>query len=122
MAAKRGRHHAGLHQEKTRYRAPLYEGLCRSCPLQSDQSEGGAKITEKYLAIKDDKSIDEAYNEIVVKLTRRVPYPTEPGIQLFLDQLKTKNPKAGQVKPSEFTDISFLKELETSGYIDRLYK
>ena len=84
--------------------------------------KGAQKILQKYLAIKDDKSIEEAYNEIVVKLTRRVPYPTEPGIQLFLDQLKTKNPKAGQVKPSEFTDISFLKELESSGYIDRLYK
>jgi hypothetical protein len=36
--------------------------------------------------------------------------------------LKAKNPKAGQVKPSEFTDISFLKDLESSGYIDRLYR
>ena len=84
--------------------------------------KGAQKILQKYLAIKDDKAIEESYNEIVVKLTRRVPYPTEPGIQLFLDQLKAKNPKAGRVKPSEFTDVSFLKELESSGYIDRLYK
>lgn len=84
--------------------------------------KGAQKILQKYLAIKDDKSIEEAYNEIVFKLTRRVPYPTEPGIQLFLDQLKIKNSKAGLVKPSEFTDISFLKELESSGYIDRMYK
>jgi hypothetical protein len=77
---------------------------------------------QKYLAIKDDKSIEEAYNEIVVKLSRRVPYPTGPGIQLFLDQLKSKNPKAAQAKPSDFTDVSFLKELESSGAIDRLYK
>jgi len=84
--------------------------------------KGAQKILQKYLAIKDEKSVEEAYNEIVVKLTRRVPYPTEPGIQLFLDQLKQKNPKAGQVKPSEFTDVSFLKELESSGYIDRLYR
>src|SRR5215475_8202509 len=84
--------------------------------------KGAQKILQKYLAIKNDKSIEEAYNEIVLKLTRRVPYPTEPGIQLFLDQLKAKNPKAGQVKPSEFTDISFLKDLESSGYIDRLYR
>jgi NitT/TauT family transport system substrate-binding protein len=84
--------------------------------------KGAQKILQKYLAIKDEKPVEEAYNEIVVKLTRRVPYPTEPGIQLYLDQLKPKNPKAGQVKPSEFTDVSFLKELESSGYIDRLYK
>jgi NitT/TauT family transport system substrate-binding protein len=84
--------------------------------------KGAQKVLQKYLAIKDEKPVEEAYNEIVVKLTRRVPYPTEPGIQLFLDQLKLKNPKAGQVKPSEFTDVSFLKELESSGYIDKLYK
>ena len=45
--------------------------------------KGAQKILQKYLAIKDEKSVEEAYNEIVVKLTRRVPYPTEPGIQLF---------------------------------------
>jgi len=85
-------------------------------------AKGAQKILQKYLAIKDEKSVEEAYNEIVAKLTRRVPYPTEPGIQLFLDQLKAKNPKAAQAKPSDFTDVSFLKELESSGYIDKLYK
>ena len=84
--------------------------------------KGAQRVLQKYLAIKDEKPIEEAYNEIVVKLTRRVPYPTEPGIQLYLDQLKPKNPKAAQAKPSDFTDVSFLKELESSGYIDRLYK
>lgn len=84
--------------------------------------KGAQRILQKYLAIKDEKSVEEAYNEIVFKLTRKVPYPTEPGIQLYLDQLKIKNPKAAQAKPSDFTDISFLKELESSGFIDKLYK
>lgn len=85
-------------------------------------AKGSQKVLQKYLAIKDEKAIEESYNEIVLKLTRRVPYPTEPGIQLFLDQLKTTNPKAAHAKPSDFTDVSFLKELESSGYIDKLYK
>ncbi|HTM08781.1 MAG TPA: ABC transporter substrate-binding protein [Verrucomicrobiae bacterium] len=84
--------------------------------------KGAQKVLRKYLDIKDDKAMEESYNEIVVKLTRRVPYPTEPGIQLFLDQLKGKNPKAAQAKPSDFIDVSFLKELESSGFIERLYK
>lgn len=84
--------------------------------------KGAQKVLQKYLAIKDEKSVEEAYQEIVVKLTRRMPYPTEPGIQLYLDQLKAKNQKAAQAKPSDFTDISFLKELEASGFIDKLYK
>jgi NitT/TauT family transport system substrate-binding protein len=84
--------------------------------------KGAQKVLQKYLAIKDAKSVAEAYSEIVAKLTLKIPYPTEPGIQLYLDQLKAKNPKAPQAKPSDFTDISFLKELESSGFIDRLYK
>jgi NitT/TauT family transport system substrate-binding protein len=84
--------------------------------------KGAQKILQKYLAIKDDKSVQESYNEIVAKLTLKIPYPTEPGIQLYLDQLKIKNPKAAQAKPSDFTDTSFLKELEASGFIDKLYK
>ncbi|HEX5022926.1 MAG TPA: ABC transporter substrate-binding protein [Candidatus Binatia bacterium] len=85
-------------------------------------SKGAQRILQKYLAIKEEKSVEEAYNEIVAKLTLKVPYPTEPGIQLYLDQLKIKNPKAAQAKPSDFTDLSFLKELESSGFIDKLYK
>ena len=84
--------------------------------------KGAQKILQKYLAIKDTKSVEESYNEIVAKLTLKVPYPTEPGIQLYLDQLKIKNPKAAQAKPADFTDTSFLKELEASGFIDKLYK
>jgi ABC-type nitrate/sulfonate/bicarbonate transport system substrate-binding protein len=84
--------------------------------------KGAQKVLQKYLAIKDDKSVQESYNEIVAKLTLKVPYPTEPGLQLYLDQLKIKNPKAAQAKPSDFTDVSFLKELEANGFIDRLYK
>ena len=85
-------------------------------------SRSAQRILQKYLAIKEEKSVEEAYNEIVAKLTLKVPYPTEPGIQLYLDQLKIKNPKAAQAKPSDFTDLSFLKELESSGFIEKMYK
>jgi NitT/TauT family transport system substrate-binding protein len=84
--------------------------------------KGAQKILQKYLAIKDDKSVQESYNEIVARLTLKVPYPTQPGIQLYLDQLKIKNPKAAQAKPSDFTDVSFIKELEAGGFIEKLYK
>jgi NitT/TauT family transport system substrate-binding protein len=97
-------------------------GFVEGSAYNLNNPKGAQKILQKYLAIKDDKSVQESYNEIVAKLTLKVPYPTEPGIQLYLDQLKIKNPKAAQAKPSDFTDIGFLKELESSGFIDRLYK
>lgn len=84
--------------------------------------KGSQRILQKYLTIKDEKAIEESYNEVVLRLTRRVPYPTESGIQIFLNQLKTKNAKAAQSKPGDFIDNSFLKELEESGFVDRLYR
>jgi NitT/TauT family transport system substrate-binding protein len=97
-------------------------GFVEGSAYNLNNPKGAQKILQKYLAIKDDKSVQESYNEIVAKLTLKVPYPTESGLQLYLDQLKIKNPKAAQAKPSDFTDISFLKELEASGFIDKLYK
>ncbi len=97
-------------------------GFVEGSAYNLNNPKGAQKILQKYLAIKDDKSVQESYNEIVAKLTLKVPYPTEPGLQLYLDQLKIKNPKAAQAKPSDFTDVSFLKELEASGFIDKLYK
>jgi NitT/TauT family transport system substrate-binding protein len=84
--------------------------------------KGAQRVLQKYLAIKDEVSVEEAYQRIVAKLTQKIPYPTESGIQLYLDQLKIKNPKAAQAKPSDFIDNTFLKELETSGFINKLYK
>ena len=46
---------------------------------------------------------------------RRPPDPPAPGLQIALDPLQLQNPTAGQATPSDFTDVSFLKELESSG-------
>jgi len=84
--------------------------------------KGTREIMRKFLKLKEDQAIEEAYNGLVLKVTRRVPYPTEKGIQLILDQLGATNPKAAKAKPADFVEASFLRELEESGYIDRLYR
>lgn len=83
---------------------------------------GTREIMRKFLKVKEAQAIEEAYSGLVLKVTRRVPYPTEKGIQLILDQLGATNPKAAKAKPADFVEASFLRELEESGYIDRLYR
>ena len=36
--------------------------------------------------------------------------------------LAVRNPKAKEAQPALFVNVNFLKELDDSGYIDRLYK
>jgi hypothetical protein len=41
---------------------------------------------------------------------------------LALEEIGEKNPAAKNAKPEQFIDISFVKELDESGYIDSLYR
>jgi len=50
------------------------------------------------------------------------PYPTDAGIQLYLDQLKIKNPKAAQADIKDYINARFVKELDDSGFIKALYR
>jgi nucleoid-associated protein YgaU len=40
----------------------------------------------------------------------------------MLRELATKDPKIKVARPEEFVDLTFIKELDSSGFIDRLYK
>ncbi len=51
----------------------------------------------------------------------KVPYPTLKGIQTVLDEIGTRNAKAKTLQPANFIDVTFLKELEQSGFIKNLY-
>jgi hypothetical protein len=50
-----------------------------------------------------------------------VPYPTLKGIQMVLDEIGTRIPKAKSLTPENFIDVSYLKELEQNGFIKKLY-
>ncbi len=49
-------------------------------------------------------------------------YPSLEGIKTILASLAEKDPKARAAKPEDFADLSFIRELDQSGYIDSLYK
>ena len=79
-------------------------------------------VIAKYLKTSDTEAVEEAYNEIGLKRTPRKPYPTLKGIQLILNEIGEKNPKAKALTPEAVADIRFIKELDDSGAIDRLYR
>jgi NitT/TauT family transport system substrate-binding protein len=49
-------------------------------------------------------------------------YPSLEGLQTVLDELAERNPRAKTTKPEQFVDMTFIRELDQSGYIDALYK
>jgi ABC-type nitrate/sulfonate/bicarbonate transport system substrate-binding protein len=78
------------------------------------------KVLRKYLKTDDPELLEESYSFYADKLPKK-PYPTLKGIQEILHQLAKTNPKAAGSNPGQFVNVHFLRELDTSGYIDRLY-
>ncbi len=60
-------------------------------------SEGTQKIMRKYLH-GDEKAIREAYTEVVLKATPKIPYPSRPGIQTLIDFLVKNAPEMANLK------------------------
>ena len=84
-------------------------------------SESTQRIMRKYLQ-GDEKAIREAYTEVVLKATPKIPYPSKAGIQTLIDFLAKTSPEAANTKPDDFIDTRFVKELEDSGLYARLYR
>jgi NitT/TauT family transport system substrate-binding protein len=79
-------------------------------------------ILQKHLKTADVEALTETYENIGLTLIPEKPYPTLRGIQIMLQELAAREPKAQSARPEQFVNLSFLKELDSSGLIDRLYK
>ena len=79
-------------------------------------------ILAKYLKTNDSELLNEVYTDLGLTLTPQKPYPTLRGIDIMLRELAARDPKAKTARPEEFVDLTFIRELDSSGYIDRLYK
>ena len=79
-------------------------------------------IYRKYLKTDDMEALEETYEAVGLNLVPERPYPTMKGIRIVLKEMASKNPKAEAATPDQFVDLTFIRELDKSGFIDRLYK
>jgi ABC-type nitrate/sulfonate/bicarbonate transport system substrate-binding protein len=81
----------------------------------------GLRVLRKYLKTSDQEIIEETYDFYSGKVSPK-PYPIVKGMQAVLGDLASRNPKAKDAPTSQLVNLTFLKALDESGYIDRLYK
>lgn len=82
------------------------------------------KVLSKYMGRGVEREILEKSWEGLVNesILPKKQYPSLEGLKTILAPLAAKNPKARAAKPEDFADLSFIRELDQSGYIDSLYK
>jgi len=83
----------------------------------------GIKVLAKYLGSRDKEILERSFDHSSAddKLPPK-QYPTLEGIKNILEPLAQTDPKAKTAKSEDFVDVSFIKELDDSGFIDELYR
>lgn len=79
-------------------------------------------VMGKYLRITDPELLSETYEIYVQKHLLKVPLPTVDALKPVLEELAARNPKAREVDPRRFFDDSFVRQMQSSGFIDALYR
>ena len=64
--------------------------------------------------------VSESY-EIFSKMFLPTPYPNHPGMKISFEYVAMTRNDVWSHKPEEFTDPSFVTELDKSGFIKSLY-
>jgi len=80
----------------------------------------GVKVIKKTLKVTDDELVNESY-DIFSKMFIPAPYPNHPGMKASFEYVAMTRNDVWNHKPEEFTDPSFVTELDKSGFIKSLY-
>jgi ABC-type nitrate/sulfonate/bicarbonate transport system substrate-binding protein len=78
------------------------------------------ELIMKKLRLKDAVTAEEGYNDLVRTMARK-PFPTIAGMRNVQRLLKTQNPRIGDINIEDLIDSRFMRKIDESGFIDRLY-
>ena len=99
----------------------LVRAMVEAIHIIKTEREYEKTLIKKNLGISDPEGLERAYKDYSNAFPE-APYPTPEGVKTMLDDLARQNPKAATADPTTFVDPSFVRELESSGFIKRLYK
>jgi NitT/TauT family transport system substrate-binding protein len=80
------------------------------------------KVMSKYLRTANQTALAESYEIDVQKHMLKIPLTTMEAMKSVLDDLAGRIPKAKDADPKRFFDDSFVRQMQSSGFIDALYR
>jgi len=81
---------------------------------------GIVELIMKRLKISDHAPAEEGYQDLIRNMSRK-PYPAADGLRNVQRYTKTQNPRITEVKIEDLIDNSFIRKLDESGFMDRLF-
>jgi ABC-type nitrate/sulfonate/bicarbonate transport system substrate-binding protein len=106
----------------TKSRADLVNftrAMIEGVALYKSNKEFAMKVLSKYMKVQDREILEENFREYDFPLR---PYPAKEYFELPIQEVGKKDPKVLKENPERFADMSLVKELDSSGFIDKLTK
>jgi NitT/TauT family transport system substrate-binding protein len=71
----------------------------------------------------DRETLEKSYDNVMTEaFYPKKQYPSLEGLKTVLEDTAERDPRAKTAKPEQFVDMTFIRELDQSGFIDGLYK
>jgi NitT/TauT family transport system substrate-binding protein/sulfonate transport system substrate-binding protein len=96
-------------------------GYVKAISYFKTRPERTKKLLQRFSKIDDPALLEEAWSYFKDNILK-VPSPSASGMQTVINVMAQTNPKAKSVKPEDLIEPRFVRELESSGYIESLYR
>ncbi|HEY7217132.1 MAG TPA: ABC transporter substrate-binding protein [Candidatus Binatia bacterium] len=104
----------------TKSRADLVnftKAMIEGVALYKSNKEFALKVLAKYMHVQDREVLEENFREYDFPLK---PYPSKEYFELPIQEVGKKDPKVLKENPDRFVDMSIVKEIDGSGFIDKV--
>jgi NitT/TauT family transport system substrate-binding protein len=85
--------------------------------IYKSDKEFRLRVLAKYMKLQDREVLEENFREYDFPVK---PYPSKEYFELPIQEVGKKDPKVLKENPEHFVDMSLVKELDASGFIDKL--
>jgi NitT/TauT family transport system substrate-binding protein len=99
--------------ELVNFTKAMIEGVA----FYKSNKEFAMKVLSKYMKVQDREILEENFREYDFPLK---PYPSREYFELPIQEVGKKDPKVLKENPERYMDMSLVKELESSGFIEKI--
>src|ERR671924_2207783 len=95
----------------------LTKAMIEGVHVYKSDKEFSLRVLAKYMKVQAREILEENFREYDFPLR---PYPSREYYELPIQEVGKKDPKILKENPERFTDMSLVKELDSSGFIDKI--
>jgi NitT/TauT family transport system substrate-binding protein len=96
-------------------------GFSEAIAFLRKNKEDTLSVLSKWTRNSDREALEDTY-DFFLRLYPVKPFSDEEAVRAVIDVLGEKNAAVKKFKPADFYDMQYLREIDQSGFIDKLYR